>query len=128
MNRSLDANIVLRAILQDDPVQTPKALDVLREPCVLLPTVLLEVIWVLGSRPDWPRARIIESLDALFELPLFEFRYPDAVRWAVSRYAQGADFADMLHIALSAPGDRFTTFDKGIATFAAGATVQIETL
>jgi predicted nucleic-acid-binding protein len=128
MSRSLDANVILRAVLQDDGVQSPMAMAILREPCSVLPTVLLEVMWTLSGRKDWSRARIYDAMTALFSLPRFEVRYRDSARWALERFKVGADFADMLHVALSSPHERFTTFDRGIAAFAAGAPVEIETL
>jgi predicted nucleic-acid-binding protein len=128
MSRSLDANVVLRAVLQDDATQSPVAMAILREPCSVLPTVLLEVMWTLSGRKDWSRARIFDAMTALFLLPRFEVRYRDSVCWALERFSAGADFADMLHVALSSPHERFTTFDKGIMSFAIGAAVEIETL
>ena len=94
----------------------------------MLPTVLLEVMWTLNGRKDWSRDRIYDAMTALFSLPRFEVRYRDAVRWALERYKTGADFADMLHVALSSPHERFTTFDKGIASFSIGAPVEIDTI
>ena len=128
MSRSLDANVILRAVLQDDPIQTPVAMAILRQPSSVLPTVLLEVMWTLNGRRDWSRARIYDAMTALFSLPRFEVRYPESVRWALERFNTGADFADMLHVALSSPLERFATFDKGIAPFAIDAPVEIETL
>lgn len=128
MRRSLDANVILRAVLQDDHIQSPIAMAIMREPCSVLPTVLLEVMWTLKGRQDWSRARIFEAMTALFSLPRFEVRYREAACWALSRFNDGADFADMLHVALSSPDERFTTFDEGIAAFATGAIVEIETL
>jgi predicted nucleic-acid-binding protein len=126
--RSLDANVVLRAILQDDAVQTPIAEQILRAKCSLLPTALLEIVWVLSARENWPRDQIVESLNAVFDLPHFELRNAEAVRWALGRYGAGADFADMLHLALSTSGETFATFDKGIARYGDGAPVPVETL
>ena len=128
MSRSLDANIILRAVLQDDGLQSPVAMAILREPCSVLPTVLLEVMWALNGRKDWSRERIFDAMAALFSLPRFEVRYRESVRWALERFGAGADFADMLHVSLSSPHECFTTFDKGIASFAAGAPAEIETL
>ncbi|MBV8973235.1 MAG: hypothetical protein JO290_13200 [Sphingomonadaceae bacterium] len=52
----------------------------------------------------------------------------EAVAWAVTRYAAGADFADMLHLALSGEASRFATFDRDVAPYADAAVVPVETV
>jgi predicted nucleic-acid-binding protein len=65
----------------DDEHQSAVALAIINDPFLILPTVLLELIWVLSSR-----------------------------------YEAGADFADMLHIALAKEleATTFATFDNRI--------------
>ena len=48
---AVDTNIVVRYAVKDDPEQTRLATEFLRENrCRLLPTVVLEAGWVLGSK------------------------------------------------------------------------------
>ncbi len=44
-----------------------------------------------------------------------------AILWALERYAEGADFADALHLALAneAQATSFATFDAGVGMIAA---------
>ncbi len=64
----------------------------------------------------------------LLRLPNLRFGEHESVAWALERSAQGADFPDMLHVALSSIADSFTTFDKGVALGTAGDGVRVETL
>ncbi len=93
-----------------------------------MPTILLELSWVLKSRGGWPHDAISAALIGLLTLPLADCRDEKQVRWALARYAEGADFADMLHLALSGTADSFATFDQGIARFADASVVPVETL
>ncbi len=126
--RSLDSNVLLRALLGDDPVQTPIAERLLAEPALISPTVTLETYWVLTSRARLPAEDAAAMLEMLMTLPGLTFADAGAVRWALARAAAGADFADMLHIATSAGADSFATFDRGIARHAVDSPVPVETL
>jgi predicted nucleic-acid-binding protein len=128
MLRSLDTNIIARAVLNDDPVQSPVARRLLAQPAMLLPTVLLEAFWLLSPPQRLSRPGAIAALSSLLDLPALHVPDREAVRFALQRAAAGADFADMLHLALSAGADMFATFDKGIAAHANGAPVPVETL
>ena len=77
-------------------------------------TVLLELVWVLQSREITP-AQVALGLNMLMDLPNFKPERAGAVREALRGYAAGMDFADALHLALSAGEQRFMTFDKGFA-------------
>ncbi len=126
--KSVDANILLRLLLEDDDAQLDVARRVLKGSCLILPTVLLEVVWTAHRQPGRTRPNIAAQLAALMELPHLRFVEEQAVAWAIKRYAAGADFGDMLHVALSGEADSFATFDTGIAKFADDAVVPVETL
>lgn len=54
---ALDTNIVLRYLIKDDAEQARLATDYLRQHrCLLLPTVVLEAVWVMGSRRGYALA------------------------------------------------------------------------
>jgi predicted nucleic-acid-binding protein len=91
--RAIDTNIAVRLFVRDAPAQVTAAEAFVSEPFLLLPTVLLEAIWVLES--SW----FASSADMV---------------WVLDTYERGADFADALHIALAAEAEAavFATFDK----------------
>ncbi len=126
--RSLDTNILLRALLGDDPVQSPIAERLLAEPALVGLTVALETFWVLTARARMPATSAATMLEMLTAVPTLTFADAGAVRWALAHAAVGADFADMLHLATSAGADSFATFDRGIASHAGDSPVLVETL
>jgi predicted nucleic-acid-binding protein len=115
-------------VLADDQSQHDMAVRVLNQPCWIGVTVSLELWWVLTRvarlRPEAAAAAFTE----LRLLSAATWQHGEAVAWAANKAAAGADFADMLHLALSGGADRFTTFDKAIAAHADGAPVPVETL
>jgi predicted nucleic-acid-binding protein len=126
--RSVDANIILRLVLQDDEAQLAMAQQVLSSPCLILPTVLVEVVWTATRAKASSRVQIAQQLQALMELDHLRFVERDAVEWALDRYIKGGDFGDMLHVALSQGATHFTTFDSKVERYAQGGAVEIETL
>jgi predicted nucleic acid-binding protein len=126
--RSVDTNVVVRAIVGDDPSQSEVAERVLAEGAIIVVTVVLEVIWVLGSRYGKTPTEIVADLRDIFSLRSVELVSARAVNWALDRYLAGADFEDMLHCALSGQADAFATFDRSVARFAGDSPVPVETL
>jgi len=128
VNRAVDTNVVIRYLTSDDPIQTPIATETLRAGFVLPVTVLMESEWVLRSAYRWPRDRIAAALAALIDLPT-ALLVPEGSRWALARYGQGADLADMLHIVAATGGASFVTFDTGVLAGAGADTpLPVETL
>lgn len=119
----LDTNILLRATLNDDPVQSKAAQRLLRglgeneRGLVNLP-VLMEFFWVLRSRYRLPHARLAAIMRDLLGVEYIEFEALEVVGKALATYERGtADFADMI-IALRNRelGAAHTfTFDEGAA-------------
>lgn len=119
----LDTNILLRATLNDDPVQSKAAQRLLKglgeneRGLVNLP-VLLEFFWVLRSRYKLPQARLAAVMRDLLGVEYIEFEALEVVGKALATYEGGiADFADMI-IALRNRelGTAGTlTFDEGAA-------------
>lgn len=126
--RSLDTNIVVRSFTEADTPQAILADRLLTGSAYLTPTVLLETSWVLSSIFGWSAARIADDLRDLLAMPQMAIAQRNQVSWAIERYAAGADFADMMHLALSGGSDCFTTFDRDIARFAEDSVVPVETL
>ena len=125
--RSVDTNILVRVLLKDDVVMAERAARVIAEPAMVLPGVVMETVWALRSAGGWPRAAIHQAIVDLMTVPTLRFAEAARVQWALDRYARGADFADMLHLASSGAADSFATMDTGIARFADDDVVPVET-
>src|ERR1035437_7098801 len=98
----LDTNILRRYITRDDLVQSRKA-DALLEsltpeaPGFVSLVSLIELIWVLRSQYRMPKARQIECLERLLDLPELVLENHNAATLALSRFASGkVVFADCL--------------------------------
>lgn len=126
--KSLDTNVLLRAVLWDDERQSETANRYLGGRAYLTVTVLLETQWVLRKLERRARVDVVTSLRDIVALPNLTVAHRDAVMWALDRYAEGADFADMIHLALSGASDGFVTFDVDIARHADASVVPVETL
>ncbi|MBX9796743.1 MAG: type II toxin-antitoxin system VapC family toxin [Sphingomonas sp.] len=119
--------MLVRALVLDDAAQSRAAQTVLEAPWVLLASVLLETEWVLRSTYRWPRDRIADAFEQVLDLPTLA-QAPLHAGWAVTRYRAGADFSDLIHLALAPPAERLVTFDRRLARAAGPDTpVQIET-
>jgi predicted nucleic-acid-binding protein len=124
----LDTNILLRATLNDDPVQSRaaqrllKGLDEDESGFVNLP-VLMEFFWVLRSRYKLPQARLAAVMRDLLGVEYIEFEALEVVEKALATYGAGiADFADMI-IALrnrELGAARTFTFDESAAKSISG--------
>lgn len=115
----LDTNILLRSILDDDPVQSPAAQQLLRSlgegrsGLVNIP-VILEFFWVLRTRYKLPHARLAGVMRDLLEVEHLEFEALEIIGKAVALYeSRVADFPDVV-IAMrnrELGADRTFTFD-----------------
>lgn len=110
---ALDTKLLARLLLQDDKVQHARVKALLAKDAIFTApvTVFLELVWVLEAN-DCTAGEIAKGLTLLLGLPNFKPEQADAVRAAIQGYAQGMDFADALHLALSGASDAFMTFDK----------------
>jgi predicted nucleic-acid-binding protein len=128
VTRAVDTNVIIRYLTCDDPVQTPIATEILRSGFLITATVLIESEWVLRSHYRWPRERIHQALVELLDLPT-AYAIPDGAQWSLARFAQGADFADMIHIATSRGATSFASFGHQLAALAGpDSPIPIETL
>lgn len=121
---ALDTDILVRAILGDDPIQSPlarRAIEKARD--ILVPvTVLIELAWVLESVP-WSRQQIHQTLATLAQQPTVHLDRAAEVQAALDDFKAGpADLADYLalHLARSLGARKLLTFDRKLAE-AAGA-------
>ena len=117
---ALDAKLLARLLLQDDAAQHARVKTLLQSSQVFTApvTVFLELVWVLEAN-DCAPTEIERSLNLLLGLGNFKPPQAPAVQAALRSYAQGMDFADALHLALSASDDVLMTFDKAFVRKAA---------
>ena len=98
---AIDTNVLLRYLLEDDPVQSTKAAKLIGDNRTVLVTdlVLVETIWTLkGRKYQLDKPELISVLNALFQEPNIRFEDGQATWVALDQYrkSNGADFADAL--------------------------------
>lgn len=127
---AVDTNIVLRLVLDDDEAQVQAARALMaRAPIFVSLGVLLETGWVLQSRYRMPRLEVADALALVVSLDRIVVARRTLALWAIDRYRDGADLADMVHLASAAKVGAFATFDRRIVKDAGpDAPVVIETL
>ncbi len=114
--RAVDTNVLVRALVGDDAAQAARAETLMREHEIFVPvTVMLELEWVLRSRYAFPPKTIALAFAKLAALGNVVVGEREAVLRAAARAAQGWDFADALHHALSEGCDDFVTLDADLA-------------
>ncbi len=113
---ALDTNLLARLLLRDDKKQHARVVTLLasKQDFTAPVTVMLELVWVLEVN-DCSTDDIVRGLHLLLGLPNFKPQQADALRQALLGYAQGLDFADALHLALSHSSQELATFDKAFA-------------
>jgi predicted nucleic-acid-binding protein len=110
---SVDTNLLVRILTNDDPIQARRAVKILKSDDIFIPkTVLLETEWVLRHAYEIKRANIIIGFQKLLGLPNVSVEDPDSIYQAISWYENKLDFADALHLASSRRCVSFATFDS----------------
>ena len=124
---SLDTNILVRLLTNDEPIQAQKArvaLDLalkMKHRIWVSVLVMCELVWVLQRLYGYDKAHVILGLNALLKFPGLEIEQPRAVRQAVDGLQRtSADFADNLlgHLSKEQGADHVLTFDKKAAKLA----------
>lgn len=115
MKIAVDTNVLVRAVVRDDPAQAGAAAKVLAEAeliAVALPC-LCEFVWVLRRVYDFQATDAATAIRALLAVSNVEMNRP-AVEAGLSVLEAGGDFADGV-IAFEGNwlgGDTFVSFDK----------------
>ncbi len=121
---ALDTNVLVRYLVQDDATQAAAATRLIREclgagQALFIPTsVTVELEWVLRSTYGFDKDAVVQTLSDLLSATELSFQDEPAVEVALLLYKKGAaDFADCMHIALTArAGEQpLWTFDKKAA-------------
>ncbi len=109
---ALDTNVVVRFLVNDDKQQAQRARALIETGNVHIPlTVMLETEWVLRSAYGFGAGDILIFFRALLGLPGVSVGATVQLAAALNGYEQGLDFADALHLAVSADAETFATFD-----------------
>ncbi len=113
---SVDTNILVRYVTNDDPSQAKLALAVLarKEDIFIAKTVLLETEWVLRAVYELPVKSTQRAILHVLGLPNVIVEDSQEVAQALEYYEKGLDFADALHVASSCDADVFITFDSAL--------------
>ena len=121
---ALDTNVLVRYLVQDDPVQGELAARLIGRgvragSSLFVPvSVLLELEWVLRSAFGFEKAAVLATLSRLLGSIELSFQAEGAVETALAQYERGvADFADCVHAALAIQAGEVPlwTFDKAAA-------------
>ena len=121
---TLDTNVLLRFLLQDDPLQSQAATRLVSASLaagqmLYVPvSVALELEWVLRSRFKQDKAAVAQTFSGLLDALELRFEAVAALEWALNQYESGsADFTDCLHAALAQQAGELPlwTFDRAAA-------------
>ncbi len=122
---AVDTNVLARLLLRDDEAQYRRAFKLFGDgrEYTAPPTVILELVWVLGGYGH-VREDICASLKALLGLPNFKPKNGAAIAMAMVWYEAGMDFGDALHLAMSSSDEACMTFDERLAKRAGRSGVE----
>lgn len=114
--RAVDTNVLVRALVRDDAAQSVRATSLIDSQAIYIPvTVMLELEWVLRLRYAFAPKQVAQALELVASLGNATVGERQAVLAATARVAQGWDFTDALHHALSEGCDDFVTLDADLA-------------
>lgn len=120
---ALDTNVLVRFLVEDDPLQTEQARVLLQQGIAEGATfyvpdiVLCEIVWVLSTSYRVPRQEIVDHLRRLLHASHLTFSSSERLARVLDAYASGkGDFADYLirEEARGAGYDAVATFDKAL--------------
>ncbi len=126
---SIDTNIAVRLLVNDDPIQTKRAARLLkREQIFIAKTVVLETEWILRGVYELDRKHVNAALRALLSFERIVVEDEPAIFAALEVHAQGMDFADALHMVSSYRAETFATFDETLRRRAKKLNLQPEVI
>jgi predicted nucleic-acid-binding protein len=119
----LDTNVLVRYLVLDNAAQARAAAAIIEgaasrgEGLFLAAITLCELVWVLESAYEKPRADVAAALEQMLRTGDFTIEHADHVRSALALYrTTAADFADALvgRINEAAGCEHTVTFDRGL--------------
>ncbi len=110
-----DTNVLLRAIVGDDPAQSRAAIDAMEQAQTVAVSLhaLCELVWVLLRRYGAARGDVAAAIEQLLNTRNVVLNRP-AVEAGLSQLLAGGDFADgvIAYEGRWLGGDTFVSFDK----------------
>jgi len=115
MKVTVDANVLIRAVVRDDKKQAQVAAGLLKRADVIAVTLpcLCEFVWVLRKHYGYARQDVVAAIEALLAVSNVQVNRL-AVDAGLAVLSAGADFADAV-IAFEGKwlgGESFASFDK----------------
>lgn len=123
--KALDTNVLVRFLINDDRDQGDRVRTLFEdaeakgERFLISRAVLLELIWVLSAVYECTRGEVLDALELLTRMSVFEFDdFDGALQLARLGRSTRADLVDLvIGLAAQASGCAVTlTFDKGQGT------------
>lgn len=122
MKISVDTNVLVRAVLQDDPKQAEAASKLLREASLIAVSVpcLCELVWILRRGAKLPKEDVAMTIRDLLGAGNVVMNRP-AVEAGLALLEAGGDFADgvMAYEGSWLGGETFVSFDRKAITLVA---------
>lgn len=116
---AVDTNVVVRYLVNDDPIQFARAAGLIEQNEILLgATVALETEWVLRRTYGYSPSQCIAALAAFCGLRSVTLEDEAAVTTALGWARSGLDFADALHLARAHGCEALISFDQAFAKMA----------
>jgi predicted nucleic-acid-binding protein len=117
----LDTNVVVRYLTQDDPIQSPKATEIIERrlttenPGFVSIVAMVETVWVLNRAYGVPNHEIAAAVERILQTEVLVVENEQEVFTAMVAFKEGrGSFSDAIIAALGAKaGCSFTlTFDQ----------------
>ncbi len=113
--KAIDTNVLVRLMVNDDPVQAERAKAFCAGGVRVSLTVAMETEWVLRASYRMPREPIAQIFSLLISADDFDFEDALGLSWAIERYREGGDFSNLLHVVANQGCDAFGTFDGALS-------------
>lgn len=119
--RAVDTNVLIRFFMDDGTKQAASARSFFetskdrREPLLITPHVLCELVWVLNTSFRLTKSEVVEIMQGIVVSDIFVIEREAMIQGALGSYRQGrADFSDYLigEIARAAGCRDTVTFDR----------------
>lgn len=100
--KGIDTNVLVRYLVQDEPLQGRKAAAFITKECsadspgLINRVVLCELVWVLETAYRYPRSQVAQALDRILRTSQFEIEDHQEAWSGLREYQAGGDFADAL--------------------------------
>ena len=131
MRMIADTNVLMRAVLDDDPVQSRASRLALSsaDQVIIGRHAFCEMVWLLRQRYKMPKAEIVRVIRGYLEAQNVVTDTP-AVRAGLEAMEAGADFADgvIAYEGRWMGGEMFVSFDKKAVAAVAKQGLQAELL